>query len=158
MKYLTIALILCLCLLSSIEARKKRPGHGANQGSCLLNPSFPEAMLSVSYAPGVCSNRRCVKHKHSFSIHGLWPNYDHNRYPSYCCLKERFNPETLEPILPELEVSKWVENVTKSRSDWKGLLTRVLVSGLRGSSHKTGWVFSRFNTRVSSGWEHCSLY
>lgn len=43
-----------------------------------------------------------------WSIHGLWPQYNENSYPSYC-KDVTFNYEALQPILAELE-QYWYSN------------------------------------------------
>ena len=47
-----------------------------------------------------------IKEKdNSWSIHGLWPQYSENKYPTFC-KKVNFDINTLEPILSELN-DKW---------------------------------------------------
>lgn len=97
-----LILIVCALLIISIDARKKK----RKEKKCILDPIFPEAILSVSYSPGVCTTNRCVRHNQTFSIHGLWPDYGYDKYPSFCCLREKFDPEKLHPIIPKMQVKK----------------------------------------------------
>ena len=52
-----------------------------------------------------------------FSIHGLWPQYTENVYPSYCQSVD-FSLETLDPIMGELK-NKWYSNRGPDDTFWK---------------------------------------
>ena len=52
-----------------------------------------------------------------WSIHGLWPQYSKNSYPTFC-KKVKFDINKLESILPELN-EKWYSNEEKNEDFWK---------------------------------------
>ena len=55
-----------------------------------------------------------------WSIHGMWPQYSKNQYPSFC-KKVSFDINKLETILPELE-EKWYSYKKTEKDDeefWK---------------------------------------
>ena len=58
-----------------------------------------------------------IKEKDSYSIHGLWPQYDKGNYPTYC-RKVNFSINKLTPIINELNMY-W--NSYKENNDdfWK---------------------------------------
>ena len=58
-----------------------------------------------------------IKEDDSYSIHGLWPQYDKNSYPSYC-KKLDFEVEKLENIIGDLN-KKWYSNKEKNADFWK---------------------------------------
>lgn len=58
-----------------------------------------------------------IKEEKGWSIHGLWPQYSKNKYPSFC-KKVDFNIETLNPILKELN-ENWYSNTEKNEEFWK---------------------------------------
>ena len=58
-----------------------------------------------------------IKEENGWSIHGLWPQYSENKYPSFC-KKIDFNIETLNPILKELN-ENWYSNIDKNEDFWK---------------------------------------
>ena len=53
----------------------------------------------------------------TWSIHGLWPQYDNNKYPTFC-KKVNFSYEKLEPIISELKMF-WYSNKGKNDDFWK---------------------------------------
>ena len=53
----------------------------------------------------------------TFSIHGLWPQYDKNSYPSYC-KKDNFSIDKLQPIIKELNYC-WYSNEEKNSKFWE---------------------------------------
>ena len=53
----------------------------------------------------------------NWSIHGLWPQYSDNEYPTYC-KKVDFDISKLEPILPDLN-NYWYSNKDKNEVFWK---------------------------------------
>ena len=58
-----------------------------------------------------------IKEKENYSIHGLWPQYDGNKYPSYCKNLD-FSLEKLDPIINDLN-EKWYSNIEKNEYFWK---------------------------------------
>ena len=52
-----------------------------------------------------------------WSIHGLWPQYSKNSYPTFC-KKVKFDINKLESILPKLN-EKWYSNEEKNEDFWK---------------------------------------
>ena len=53
----------------------------------------------------------------SFSIHGLWPQYSLNSYPSFC-RAVNFNLDKLKPIIDELN-NYWYSNKGSNDTFWK---------------------------------------
>ena len=52
-----------------------------------------------------------------WSIHGLWPQYDPNNYPSYC-KNIPFSLDALKPLIPELNIN-WYSNDNDNPDFWK---------------------------------------
>lgn len=52
-----------------------------------------------------------------FSIHGFWPQYDENKYPTFCKEVE-FNIDTLEPLMDELN-EYWFSTEEKNQDFWR---------------------------------------
>lgn len=52
-----------------------------------------------------------------WSIHGLWPQYSKNSYPTFC-KKVKFDINKLKDILPELN-ENWYSNEEKNEDFWK---------------------------------------
>ena len=50
-----------------------------------------------------------IKEENGYSIHGFWPQYSENSYPTFC-KKVTFDVQKLTDILPELE-KYWYSNV-----------------------------------------------
>ena len=47
---------------------------------------------------------RCENAKpDSYTIHGLWPQYNETSWPQYCNATEEFDYEVLEPLYPQLD-------------------------------------------------------
>jgi len=58
-----------------------------------------------------------IKETGGWSIHGLWPQYNKNQYPTFC--KEvNFDINKLEPILKDLN-EKWYSEDNKNENFWK---------------------------------------
>lgn len=55
--------------------------------------------------------------KSEWSIHGLWPQYSENEYPSFC-KKVEFDIEKLKPIIPELK-QFWYSTKDTNEDFWK---------------------------------------
>ena len=53
----------------------------------------------------------------TFSIHGLWPQYTKNSYPTYCT-NVSFNINNLKPIMPELK-KNWYSTQEKNEDFWQ---------------------------------------
>lgn len=58
-----------------------------------------------------------IKENEGFSIHGLWPQYDINKYPTFCN-PVTFDLSNLTDILPELH-KNWYSNRGPDESFWK---------------------------------------
>ena len=58
-----------------------------------------------------------IKEKDTYSIHGLWPQYSTNTYPTYC-KKVNFYISTLQPIIDELN-ENWYSKEEKNEDFWK---------------------------------------
>ena len=59
-----------------------------------------------------------IKEKNNtFSIHGLWPQYNKTSYPTYC-KKVKFSIKALEPIMDELN-KYWYSKYSKNTEFWK---------------------------------------
>lgn len=52
--------------------------------------------------PGSPSCQTAGNHNLMFTIHGLWPEYTNDTYPSYCNQSAYFNESKLKPILDDL--------------------------------------------------------
>lgn len=53
-----------------------------------------------------------------FSIHGLWPEYYNNSYPSYCNNSIVFDPTKLQPIMNDLN-NYWPSYMGNNSDFWK---------------------------------------
>ena len=61
-----------------------------------------------------------IKEDNGWSIHGLWPQYSKNKYPTFC-KKVKFDIHSLSPILDELN-EKWYSYKKTEKDDeefWK---------------------------------------
>jgi len=58
-----------------------------------------------------------IKETEGWSIHGLWPQYNKNQYPSFC-REVNFDIKKLEPILKDLN-EKWYSEDNKNENFWK---------------------------------------
>jgi len=58
-----------------------------------------------------------IKHNDGYSIHGLWPQYASNSFPSYCTNVD-FSIEKLNPISTKLNLY-WYSNKEKNSDFWK---------------------------------------
>ena len=58
-----------------------------------------------------------IKETEGWSIHGLWPQYNKNQYPTFC-KKVNFDINKLEPILKDLN-EKWYSEDNKNENFWK---------------------------------------
>ena len=58
-----------------------------------------------------------IKETEGWSIHGLWPQYNKNQYPSFC-REVNFDINKLEPILKDLN-EKWYSEDNKNENFWK---------------------------------------
>ena len=58
-----------------------------------------------------------IKETEGWSIHGLWPQYNKNQYPTFC-KNVNFDIKKLEPILKELN-EKWYSIEEKNENFWK---------------------------------------
>ena len=56
------------------------------------------------------------KKEHSWSIHGLWPQYDYKSYPKYCH-NIKFDPSKIELIVDELN-KFWYSTEEKNEDFW----------------------------------------
>lgn len=77
------------------------------------------------YTPYTCNNKfgnpSCIIASNvdiNFSIHGLWPEYSNNSYPSYCNKSAVFNITTLKPYLYDLNVY-WLSFEGPNQDFWK---------------------------------------
>lgn len=61
-----------------------------------------------------------IKEEKGWSIHGLWPQYDINSYPSYCKIV-KFNIDNIKCILNELEKYWYSEkqNIKDDETFWE---------------------------------------
>lgn len=57
------------------------------------------------------------EYDNTFSIHGLWPQYNINQYPTFC-KKVNFEIDNLKTILPELQ-KKWYSNRGSDADFWE---------------------------------------
>ena len=58
-----------------------------------------------------------IKEEDTWSIHGLWPQYSENEYPSFC-KKVDFDIDKLKPILTELK-QFWYSTKDTNEDFWK---------------------------------------
>ena len=59
-----------------------------------------------------------IKEKNNnFSIHGLWPQYTINKYPTFC-KNVNFDVNKIQPILPQLN-KVWYSNRNNNDDFWK---------------------------------------
>lgn len=86
-----ILLIVILSLIDSILSR--------SHNSCIIEDNQMDYLkLSVQWQPGYCHRSGCSADQ-SFTIHGLWPGSDDNKFsPSSCCTEENFDPSKLRDL------------------------------------------------------------
>lgn len=142
--YLAIALV--------ITAIYGASGRATEQ--CQRDKKFDIALLSVQWAPGVCTKpdndnkfKPCkVKYEDEFTIHGMWPNYFDNSYPSNCCFEQYLNKANLDSITSQLK--KYWKSLYDNDSwgfwihEWKKHGTCAKFSALKGQ-------FNYFNTTLN---------
>ena len=58
-----------------------------------------------------------IKESHGWSIHGLWPQFTKNSYPTYC-KKVEFSFEKLQPIIERLN-TLWYSTKEPNEDFWK---------------------------------------
>jgi ribonuclease I len=58
-----------------------------------------------------------IEEDNNYSIHGLWPQYNKNKYPTYC-KKVIFSLETLNPIMDKLN-KYWYSKTNDNPHFWK---------------------------------------
>lgn len=69
--------------------------------------NFDYLLLSIRWPPSYCNYQHCkpgVK-MYDWGIHGLWPDYRNGSYSSFCCDDYKFDLNEVKPILPQLQVS-----------------------------------------------------
>lgn len=74
-----------------------------------MNATAPLLFLIFvqTFVPHIChnnSNPNCNPQPHNFTIHGLWPEYNNNTYPSFCN-NTKFNPDAIEDLVPLLNTN-----------------------------------------------------
>jgi len=72
---------------------------------------FDYFIFSQTWVPEYCSRNHCLG-KEDFIIHGLWPQYKNNTYPSFCSPCEKFQPDLLNKSL----IQKYWDDTNKI--DW----------------------------------------
>ena len=66
---------------------------------------FGYLLLAIRWSIGACESLKCVPQlQKEWLIHGLWPNYNNNSWPQYCCDSDKFDISKIQPLLPKLEV------------------------------------------------------
>ena len=58
-----------------------------------------------------------IRENDSWSIHGLWPQYSANQYPSFC-KKVDFSYNSIKSLVPELKVF-WYSNKDRDEQFWE---------------------------------------
>lgn len=67
---------------------------------------FAYLILAIRWSIGACENLHCIPQlQKEWLIHGLWPNYNNNSWPEFCCDKDGFNISEVQSLVPKLEVS-----------------------------------------------------
>ena len=59
-----------------------------------------------------------LNNNNKWHIHGLWPQYEHNKYPSFCNKNENFDYNSIKPILNELNTN-WYSDKETNEEFWK---------------------------------------
>ena len=59
-----------------------------------------------------------LNNNNKWHIHGLWPQYNLNSYPKYCNKNEKFNYETVKPLLTDLNLN-WYSGEETNEEFWK---------------------------------------
>jgi ribonuclease T2 len=77
---------------------------------------FTQFFIPPNCAPTECQH--AVNLNIDFSIHGLWPEYNNNSYPSYCNSSADFDVDKLEPIMDDLN-KYWISYVGSNQNFWK---------------------------------------
>lgn len=75
---------------------------------------FDYFVFSQTWAPEFCHIHNC-KGKNDFVIHGLWPQYNNNSYPSFCLPCEEFQPSLLNKNLIQ---KYWSDTKLSNDIDW----------------------------------------
>lgn len=85
-----------------------------------MNPSlfliFTQFFIPPNCDPQGCQNAH--NNNIDFSIHGLWPEYYNNSYPSYCNNSADFDVNKLEPIMDFLN-EYWPSYEGSNQNFWK---------------------------------------
>lgn len=142
MTILTILIVVMLngsIMGATFNRQSSRPNspRGEVTQSCQRETPFKIAILSVTHAPGYCSNVECKRHQNEWVIHGLWPDHGNNTSPEFCCYEPFLNTTSLQPIRKKLE-TQW-RNLIQDRTDhnhwihqWKKHGTCASSSRMRG--------------------------
>lgn len=77
---------------------------------------FTQFFIPPNCAPTECQH--AIDLNIDFSIHGLWPEYNNNSYPSYCNSSADFDVTKLKPIMNDLN-NYWVSYVGSNQNFWK---------------------------------------
>lgn len=81
-------------------------GHKPQHGDQCKPVDIGFLILAIRWSIGACESLHCMPHlQKEWLIHGLWPNYNNDSWPEFCCDKDGFDVSKVQPLLPKLEVS-----------------------------------------------------
>lgn len=97
---LIVTFVTITLIISSNSPTTTRPKFVSN---CSVSYSYDYNLLSLRWPTTFCTTHKCVKHDNKWVIHGLWPTYDNQSWPQFCCFDRIFNVTNLNPIVSELK-------------------------------------------------------
>lgn len=77
----------------------------------LYNLIYPEENNSKFYYLSL------IKENDGWSIHGLWPQYSKNQYPTFC-KPVKFSYKSIQSLEPELKIF-WYSNKSRNEQFWE---------------------------------------
>lgn len=110
-------LMLAIALIASASIETEARGYQSD--TCSLDKSMDYLKLAIQWQPGFCQNSYCRRNEQKFSIHGLWPGRNYNKFlPNSCCTQHEFDAVLLGPLRNRLNEA-W-PSLKKSEVDfWK---------------------------------------
>ena len=96
-----LGFVIISLILSSDTPILKRPKFKTN---CSLSYDYDFDLLTLRWPSSICSDQEsCPKYPaDTWTIHGLWPTYDNNSWPEFCCFDRHFRVKDLEPIRDQM--------------------------------------------------------
>ena len=93
--------IISLIISSNTPSILKRPKF---KTQCSTDYDYDYDLLTLRWPPSICGGNDCPKYpNNTWVIHGLWPTFNNNSWPQFCCFDRHFHIEQLEPIKTQME-------------------------------------------------------